>query len=120
MTENEMIKTIEHALRYVKPSRDEVVLQNRMAKAFETLDIKCRREFNVGTGIVDFLAFNRIAIEVKTAGSMARALAQLGRYLKSDKTTAGILVTTKGWRQEKSDNIHGKEVHIMKIWRSGL
>src|SRR5690606_13446899 len=108
--------------------------QNRVAESLGFVEsggedglppLAIHREFPCKSGKVDFAVESGdvlIAIEVKTRGTLAATERQLTRYLKDDRFTAGMIVTTRAWAPPVREGyeLNGKPVQLVRVWKAGL
>lgn len=121
-----MIDRIRAALDGMKTEpRDELVLQDQIAAAFDKAGLEYSREVRVGKDRIDFVVNGNIAIEVKAGGGTGLApWRQLFRYLEDDRFDHGVLITVKATRQPTShfERADGTLIplHKIELWKNLL
>lgn len=88
-------------------------MQDGIALVLGTAGIPFEREAWLSdTDRVEFLAYERIAIECKISGSLGAVTRQLHRYAQSSRVTDLILVTSRSQLARVPRELNGKPVAI--------
>lgn len=83
--------------------------------------VPCRREVALTKkDIVDFLFDDGVAVEVKIKGSWPLVLRQLLRYAERAEVKALVLVTAKIRLGILPDELRGKPLVVVALWKSFL
>ena len=124
MPDAETLAAVLAALRplRVPATPGEYDLHRMIGEALARAGIACEHEVPLGPRCrIDFLA-GSVGIEVKRGTVAARALrAQAEKYLKSDRLSALVLITTRGVRMP--GEIAGKQVVVFglnRLWGVAL
>lgn len=118
-------KSVEDVLKTLHGSsfqyNSERELQNGMEDVFKASGFAYEREFSLGPrDIIDFLLFGCVGVEVKTKGSPNEVLRQLMRYAKCHKVTHLILVTGKVRLGSLPEELLGKPMTVVSLWKAFL
>jgi len=93
----------------------EVVLQDALQAALETLGYSYQREVKLDAkSRIDFLV-GALGLEVKVGGGLAPMLRQIHRYLASPGVEGLLLVTTKSSHKGLVSVLQGKPVRVLHV-----
>lgn len=110
---------IKKALAGLNIRRDEKDYQDEISAKLDAHRLSHQREVMCVGGIVDFVISEKIAMEVKTAGQLKKARAQLIEYMKDPRFTMGILMTSRPWNLGK-EIVNGKPIYGIRMCWEGL
>lgn len=101
--------------RYKYRFDSEVVLQDALQAALETLGYSYQREVKLDAkSRIDFLV-GALGIEVKVGGGLAPMLRQIHRYLAFPEVEGLLLVTTKSSHKGLVSVLQGKPVRVLQV-----
>jgi hypothetical protein len=96
-------------------------LQDGMEDVFKAKGFQYERERELGPGdIVDFLLFGSVGVEVKIKGSPVEVARQLLRYAGRPEVAHIVLVTGKLSLGRLPEELLGKPVTVVALWRGFL
>lgn len=102
----------------------ELGFQNAVAAWLDHHHVNYRREYDLGTGPIDFYFPDyRIGLELKVKGSVPAVLRQLQRYAQSSEIDALILLTGRATLAagcRRAETLNSKPLHVIATWAGGL
>lgn len=109
-----------NATRFHFSTEDE--LQRGVAEKLTKLGIEFIREHQLDKrSRVDFyIPHLKVGIECKIAGSLAEIAAQVQRYCLHEDIASIIVISRRGNVAQIPDEVAGKPVHKITLWRLGL
>ena len=94
-------------------------LQDGMEDVFKAQGFRYERERELGPGdIVDFLLFGSVGVEVKIKGNPVDVARQLLRYAGRQEVAHIVLVTGKLSLGRLPEELLGKPVTVVALWRA--
>ena len=120
MAEEKPRELIELITSHAFHTLDEKQLQDELEKLFIANNISYEREVDLSPqDRIDFLVDSSIGIEVKVDSTWTQVSKQLQRYLKSDRLSCVILITTRSKHRSVPTLLAGKTVyHAMLLNRA--
>jgi hypothetical protein len=71
-------------------------------------------------GIIDFLVYGFLGIEIKIKGSPSEVARQLLRYARCEEVKGLVLVTGRSALSTLPSEMLGKPLHVVELWRTFL
>lgn len=120
-----MSATVEQVIEAIQSFRyiydRETDLQAAIAKVFDERKIPFVREFRLGDDLkIDFMVPEGIGIEIKIKGSPSDVARQLLGYANRPEVKCLILVTGKSSLGRLPEELLGKKLYIVALWRNFL
>lgn len=100
---------------------NEIQLQDGLAECFTKAGIAFEREARLSpANKIDFMLPEGVGLEVKIKGSPTEVARQLLAYVGEAQVLELILVTGRAVLGRLPDELLGKRIHVVPLWRSFL